>query len=366
MNRIDLAVGVLDLLEHGLEALLELAAELGAGDERAEVERDDALVLEALGDVAADDPLGEALGDGRLADAGLADEHRVVLGPPAEHLDDAPDLLVAADDRIELARAGLRGQVAAVLLERLVRALGVLGRDALAAADALERLEQGLVAGGVALEQGLRLAPGLGDAEEQVLGRDVLVAEATGLGLGTIDDGLGARVERQRAALDPGALGQRRGELATEPGRSTPRRRSVSAGMPSSGSTRALSRCSASRIGLWSRWAVSWAATMASWAFWVKRSSCRSQVSRVRGSGWSARSMKVRAASRASSDRSVGQDDLDSHEQVAVALLLELGQAAAAQPEQATVLGAGRDRQQDAALRRASPGPRRRGAPRRA
>ena len=34
------ALGVLDLLEDGLEALLELAAELGAGDDRPEVERD--------------------------------------------------------------------------------------------------------------------------------------------------------------------------------------------------------------------------------------------------------------------------------------------------------------------------------------
>ena len=99
----DLALGVLDLLEDGLEALLELAAELGPGDERAEVERDDALVLEALGDVAADDALGEALGDGGLADARLADEHRVVLRPARQDLDDAPDLLVAADDRVELA-----------------------------------------------------------------------------------------------------------------------------------------------------------------------------------------------------------------------------------------------------------------------
>ena len=63
----DLALGVLDLLEHGLEALLELAAVLGAGDERAEVERDDPLVLQALGHVAADDALREALGDGGLA-----------------------------------------------------------------------------------------------------------------------------------------------------------------------------------------------------------------------------------------------------------------------------------------------------------
>ena len=122
----DLALGVLDLLEDGLEPLLELAAELGAGDERAEVERDDALVLEPLGHVAADDALGEPLDDGRLADAGLADEDRVVLGPPAEDLDDPADLVVAADDRVELAGSRLGGQVAAVLLERLVGALRVL------------------------------------------------------------------------------------------------------------------------------------------------------------------------------------------------------------------------------------------------
>src|SRR4029078_5559719 len=75
----DLALAVLDLLQDGLEALLELAAELRAGDQRAQVERDDALVLEPLGYVAADDPLGEALHDRRLADSGLADQNRVVL-----------------------------------------------------------------------------------------------------------------------------------------------------------------------------------------------------------------------------------------------------------------------------------------------
>ena len=144
----------------------------------------------------------------------------------------APDLLVAADDRVELAGPGLRGQVAAVLLERGVGALGVLRRDALAAADALERLEDGLLAGAVALEDGLGLAAGLGDAEEQVLGRDVLVAEAPGLGLGALDDGLSrARVQAERAALDAGAAspgprrprrgtaaGRRRGGAASRPG----------------------------------------------------------------------------------------------------------------------------------------------------
>ena len=122
-----------DLLEDGLEALLELAAVLGPGHHRAQVQRDQPLVLEALGDVAVDDAPGEALDDGGLAHAGLADEHRVVLGAPAQHLDDPADLLVAADDRVELAGAGRVGEVAPVLLQRLVGVLRLLAGDPLAA-----------------------------------------------------------------------------------------------------------------------------------------------------------------------------------------------------------------------------------------
>ena len=102
----DLAGRVGDLLQDRLQALLELAAILGAGHHRAEVERDDPLVLEPLRHVAAGDPLGQALDDRGLADAGLADQDRVVLGPAGEDLDDPADLLVAADDRVELAGRG--------------------------------------------------------------------------------------------------------------------------------------------------------------------------------------------------------------------------------------------------------------------
>ena len=135
----DLALGVGDLLEHRLEPLLELAAVLRARDHRADVERDEPLVLQALGHVALDDAPREALDDRGLADAGLADEHRVVLGPARQHLDDAPDLLVASDDRVELALARLLGEVAAEPLERLVLLLGVLARDPVAAAHVLQR-----------------------------------------------------------------------------------------------------------------------------------------------------------------------------------------------------------------------------------
>ena len=126
----DRVVRVAQLLDDLLEALLELAAVLGAGDERADVEGQDALVEQDVRDVAGDDPVGEALGDGRLADARLADERRVVLRLAAEDLDDPLDLLLAADDRIELAGAGGLGEVDAELVDGrgLAGALRLLAR----------------------------------------------------------------------------------------------------------------------------------------------------------------------------------------------------------------------------------------------
>src|SRR5437667_431952 len=72
-----------DLVEDLLQALFELTAVLGARDQRAHVERQHALVLQRLRDVAEVDLLRETFGDRRLADTGLADERGVVLGPAA-------------------------------------------------------------------------------------------------------------------------------------------------------------------------------------------------------------------------------------------------------------------------------------------
>ena len=92
-----------DLLHDLLQALLELAAVLRAGDERGEVERVDLLALQELGHLVRGDARGEALDDGGLADARLADQHGVVLLAAREDLHDPLDLRLAADDRVELA-----------------------------------------------------------------------------------------------------------------------------------------------------------------------------------------------------------------------------------------------------------------------
>ena len=148
------------------------------------------LSLRPSGTSPAHDALREALGDGGLADARLADEHGVVLRPPAEDLDDPPDLVVPADDRVELAGPRLDGEVAAVLLQGLVGALGVRVGHPLATTDVLERTEERLAVRVMPAQQLLRLAAGLGRREQQMLGARVVVAQPAGLLLRPLDDAL--------------------------------------------------------------------------------------------------------------------------------------------------------------------------------
>ena len=49
--------------------------------------------------------LDQALDHGGRAHPGLADQHRVVLAQPGQHLDDAADIRIPADYRVKLALA---------------------------------------------------------------------------------------------------------------------------------------------------------------------------------------------------------------------------------------------------------------------
>ena len=114
----DQLVAVLaDLVDDLLQPLLEVAPVPGPGDQARQVEPDQALVAERVGHLAVDDALRDALHDRGLADAGLPDQHRVVLRPPRQHLDRLLDLVLAADHRVDAALAGHRGQIGAVLVD---------------------------------------------------------------------------------------------------------------------------------------------------------------------------------------------------------------------------------------------------------
>ena len=210
---------LLELAHDLLHALLELAAVLGPGDEAREVERPDLLAAQDVRHVAPGDELGEALHDGGLAHARVAQDERVVLLAAREDLHDALDLSVAADDGVEPAVGGELGEVAAVLLEHgalvalllgprppearhahVCRGRLLLGLRALA-----RKLRHGVadgVAGHAHLAQSVhRAAVALGhDAEEQVLGGDVGLAVGHRLAVGPLEHALGARGEGDVAA----------------------------------------------------------------------------------------------------------------------------------------------------------------------
>ena len=180
----DVPIARLDLVQHRLQALLELAAELRARQERAQIEREDAAALQPLRNVTAHDALCEAFDDRGLPHARLPDQNRVVLRLSREDADHAADLGVAPDHRVELARARLRDQIDPELRQRLVRALRIGTGHALVAAHLGERAKKA-VAVDAGRAKGVPSRPTvLEEREHEMLDRDVLVLEALGLVLG--------------------------------------------------------------------------------------------------------------------------------------------------------------------------------------
>ena len=129
----------LDLGDDLLEPVLELALDSGAGLKQAKVEGAQDHVLERGRHVALGDPPRQALDHGRLADAGLAGQDRVVLAAADEDVHHLADLGLTPDDRIDLPLLRASGQVDRELIKG--RRLGHSGFG-------LARLGRGAARGG--------------------------------------------------------------------------------------------------------------------------------------------------------------------------------------------------------------------------
>jgi hypothetical protein len=110
----------------------------------------------------------QALGERGLADAGLADEQRVVLPPAAQHLDHALELELAADQRIDPAGGGAGAEVLAERLERVLELLLVGGGFAVLLDAARARDHAGA---------GVDLADAVRDVVDDVEARHALLLE---------------------------------------------------------------------------------------------------------------------------------------------------------------------------------------------
>src|SRR5699024_8954744 len=101
-----------------------------------------------------DDTLCQPFHDGGLAHTGVADQHRVVLGPAGQYLNHAADFLVTTDDRVQLALFGPLGQIGGVFLKRATLLLGPRIVDIFATTDFVD-LGQQVVTGGAGILQDL-------------------------------------------------------------------------------------------------------------------------------------------------------------------------------------------------------------------
>ena len=105
------------LVDDFFQFVLELAAVFRTRDQRRDAERIDALAEQILRHAPLHDARGQPLDDGGLAHARLADEDGVVLGFPQKNADDAVQLGLAADERLDASLLRPRGQVDAVALD---------------------------------------------------------------------------------------------------------------------------------------------------------------------------------------------------------------------------------------------------------
>ena len=122
----NLSLRVFNFLQDSLQAVFKLATIFRPCQHGAKIERDQAFVLQHLRHVAGNDALRQAFDDSGLSHAGFTDEHGIIFRAAGENLNHSPNLFIAADDRVELAAAGLLGQIAGIALQCLVFGFGIL------------------------------------------------------------------------------------------------------------------------------------------------------------------------------------------------------------------------------------------------
>ncbi len=107
VDKEDRIVDLMELPQHLLQTVLEIAAVLCSGEKRPHVERIDLRAAQRLGDGPFRHKLRKAFGDCRFSYARIAHMHRIVLEPPAEHLYGPLDNVLPPDERVHFAPRGL-------------------------------------------------------------------------------------------------------------------------------------------------------------------------------------------------------------------------------------------------------------------
>src|SRR5690625_3943023 len=97
------------LLKHSLEALFELASELGPSQQGGQIKHQQLFPLEVFWYLVVHNALGQPFDNGSFTYPWLTDQNRVVFGATLQNLYRTPNFVVTANYRIKLAQARLLG-----------------------------------------------------------------------------------------------------------------------------------------------------------------------------------------------------------------------------------------------------------------
>ena len=193
-----------DFLDDLLQTLFELAAVFAACDQRGHIEGDHTLARNDIGHLIGHNELRQAFDHGGFAYARLADEQRVVLLAAREHLHHAFDFGRTTDNRIELARLGLRSKVGAELLEHALLAMGLAAEKRHARSHGRRLIDQVVECGTNSVDFDAELRHRIDsaalafahNAEQQMFGRNIALAHLHSFTQRIFQHALGARRER--------------------------------------------------------------------------------------------------------------------------------------------------------------------------
>ena len=113
----DLSSRRLHLVDQSLQPVFKLAFNSRARLQEGQVETVDLNPLQGRRHIAADQAIGKPLHHGRLSNARLTGENRIVLPPPHQDVDHLPHFNIAAQNRIDLPGLGVGSQVHRVLVQ---------------------------------------------------------------------------------------------------------------------------------------------------------------------------------------------------------------------------------------------------------
>ena len=177
----DFAFRLPHFLEHCFQSLFKLASVLGSGNERAHIKSKYMLILQIFRNIACDNSLRQSFYRCRLADTGLTDQDRIILGLSRKNKNSVADLIITADDRIEFLRSGFLHEIRTVFVQSIVCGLGIVGRHPLVAPHCAQRFQECIAVDTEAFKQRLYGPALVSDhRKEKMLNGNIFVSHRLG------------------------------------------------------------------------------------------------------------------------------------------------------------------------------------------